>query len=458
MDEFDSMLDMADDVPLHLRVARKLGTGNDTNADSFTEITGRVSITPPPPYEPSDSEESTSERVKNILSSIDNVLDPKLKSKKTNIIGKRKNEESNNAEIKVPRKRGEATSGKSAKPSKEYKEAEKIFNKQTDKHEVNKYMLVCIDPQVVSCPAGSEILNFLSNPPTSKPEEVFQFRVENQNVPSTLTWKRKILYLNDIGGMPQFQERWIDEQRTLLFGSADEIAAKILDDTFQTWAQSIKSLYGEHHQLTLVVYNYNSYLKADRNAQERAKKAAVRGESANIRRNGNRVSDYQFQEALLSLSIESVMDYRTFDKDTSKGWKDLAGMVFHHTRAVAEAPEKLKKNISNSAGFEFYAKADVKDSISPKNLLEYWKQVLMQVTTMSLERANAIVLRYPSPSLLIEAYRNCSSRSEAELLLANIEIRRVDTIVGGTRRLGDEISRKIYCAFTTSDPLSLLNK
>ncbi len=27
MDEFDSMLDMADDAPLHLRVAKKFGTG-----------------------------------------------------------------------------------------------------------------------------------------------------------------------------------------------------------------------------------------------------------------------------------------------------------------------------------------------------------------------------------------------------------------------------------------------
>ncbi len=29
MDEFDSMLDLADDTPLHLRVARKLGTGKN---------------------------------------------------------------------------------------------------------------------------------------------------------------------------------------------------------------------------------------------------------------------------------------------------------------------------------------------------------------------------------------------------------------------------------------------
>ncbi len=46
-------------LPLLFFSLKSHNLGNDTNADSFTEITGRVSITPPPPYEPSDSEEST---------------------------------------------------------------------------------------------------------------------------------------------------------------------------------------------------------------------------------------------------------------------------------------------------------------------------------------------------------------------------------------------------------------
>ena len=37
------------------------------------------------------------------------------------------------------------------------------------------------------------------------------------------------------------------------------------------------------------------------------------------------------------------------------------------------------------SGFEFFAKGDSKDCISPKNLLEYWKQVLMQVSAVFME-------------------------------------------------------------------------
>ncbi|XP_023335234.1 crossover junction endonuclease EME1 isoform X2 [Eurytemora carolleeae] len=171
-----------------------------------------------------------------------------------------------------------------------------------------------------------------------------------------------------------------------------------------------------------MVYNYATYFKTDKNAQERMRKAAVRGENVNPR-----------------------------------GWKECACNVFHQTRAVAEAPEKLKKSVSSSASFEFYAKAEGKDCISPKNLVEYWKQVLMQVTIISLEKASAITRVYPSPSSLIQAYRTCDSRKEAECLLANIEIRRLDTLVGGIRRIGDEISRKVYLALMSDDETSLLS-
>ena len=36
-----------------------------------------------------------------------------------------------------------------------------------------------------------------------------------------------------------------------------------------------------------------------------------------------------------------------------RGWKECACNVFHQTRAVAEAPEKLKKSVSSSASTYF---------------------------------------------------------------------------------------------------------
>eukprot|EP00088_Acartia_fossae_P000937 TRINITY_DN10349_c0_g1_i4.p1 TRINITY_DN10349_c0_g1~~TRINITY_DN10349_c0_g1_i4.p1 ORF type:complete len:495 (-),score=84.80 TRINITY_DN10349_c0_g1_i4:248-1732(-) len=493
MDEFDSLIE-DDELPLHLRIAQKYGksksgSGGASARDNFyvdsedeqerqtssginqrkgvnIDSSPRACLTPPPPFDPSYLPSQSYERPyePSVLDSIDNLLDPGQKSVKIQNKATENKTRKETVVEKPPKKKPTSNTG-AAKLSKEYKEAEKLHKKQTDKSEVNKYIQVCIDPEVVSSPPGAEILNLLTNPTSNKEEEIFSYTVENQKVPSSLTWRRKVMTLLNSDGQPVLNEYWIEEQRTLIFASAQDIAVKIEQGTFSPWAQSITSIYEVKgrpiHHVTLVVYGYNAYLKLDRNAAERAKKAAVRGETvargANSRATSH-VSEYQFQEALLTLSIEGTMDYLTFDKATDKGWKECAGLVFHHTRAIAEAPDKLKKNISSSAGFDFYAKADVKDSISPKNLVEYWKQVLMQVTTMSLEKANAISQRYSSPTQLIQAYRNCYSEREAELLLANIEIRRVDTIVGGTRRLGDEISKKIYYALTSEDPVSLLTK
>ena len=93
------------------------------------------------------------------------------------------------------------------------------------------------------------------------------------------------------------------------------------------------------------------------------------------------VTKYEAEEALVSLSLDSLADHLTFDKARDKGWREMAGTVFHQTRAVAEAPLKLKKGLSGSAGFNFWASADGKNCVDSKNLTEYWKQILMQVFT-----------------------------------------------------------------------------
>ena len=110
--------------------------------------------------------------------------------------------------------------------------------------------------------------------------------------------------------------------------------------------------------------------KHEKNARERVKTASVRGENPShkdLNRLNKPVTKYDFEEAVVSLSLDNVVDYLTFDKSSSKGWKDLAGTVFHQTRAVAEAPLKLKKGLSGSGGFSFWARADSKDCVDSKN-------------------------------------------------------------------------------------------
>jgi len=343
--------------------------------------------------------------------------------------------------------------------SKALKDAEKATSKQTDKTEVHKYLLVVIDPQTVSSPPGSEILNLLRNPPDSKEESIFQFSVENLPVPESLFWKRKVISYEVTDGKVKMIEQWQEEGRALIFMSAEDLAAKVGSGSLRDWATDAKIKLGGKH-ITLMVYNYKDYFKSDKNAKERVRKAKVRGENpARKDLHVEKVPHYRMEEALVSLSIDRIADHLTFDKATDKGWKECGGSVFHQTRAVAEAPLKLKKGLSGSAGFSFWAKADCKDCVAPKNLPEYWKQVLMQVSSgVGLEKASAIASKYPSPTELVTAYSRCSSVKECQELLANIEVRRTDNILGGTRKVGPDVSRRIYLVLSETNPDNYLTK
>ena len=40
--------------------------------------------------------------------------------------------------------------------------------------------------------------------------------------------------------------------------------------------------------------------------------------------------------------------------------------------------------------------------------------------------------------------------------MTNLEVRRTDNVLGGTRKVGPDISRKIYMVLTSNDPEQLL--
>ncbi|NXD76747.1 EME1 endonuclease, partial [Halcyon senegalensis] len=106
--------------------------------------------------------------------------------------------------------------------------------------------------------------------------------------------------------------------------------------------------------------------------------------------------------------------------------------------------------------FLFYLEKEwrggVKLDHSGKGLFEVWKRQIQQFNRVSLEVAEAIVSVYPSPQLLIQAYKRCSSEQERENMLADILVRRGDGVTATFRRVGPELSRRIYLQMTSYDP------
>lgn len=75
---------------------------------------------------------------------------------------------------------------------------------------------------------------------------------------------------------------------------------------------------------------------------------------------------------------------------------------------------------------------------------ELFKRTLAQYPGSNMQIAKAIAKEYPCPRKLIEAYRSCNSDPEREALLAKIVVKRGAGIAETERKIGPQLSKKIY--------------
>ncbi|NXV97972.1 EME1 endonuclease, partial [Calonectris borealis] len=136
-----------------------------------------------------------------------------------------------------------------------------------------------------------------------------------------------------------------------------------------------------------------------------------------------------------------------------ESWKDFGEFATMFTKAVAKAPFKRERE---KTGFSFCLEkgwcGGVKVDHSGEGLFKVWKRQIQQFNRVSLEMAEAIVSAYPSPQLLNQAYSRCSSEEERENMLANIPVRHGYGVTATSRRIGPELSRRIYLQMTSDNP------
>lgn len=111
---------------------------------------------------------------------------------------------------------------------------------------------------------------------------------------------------------------------------------------------------------------------------------------------------------------------------------------------------------------DWYMGCDNRDCVrvdkDGNGLNRLWKQILTTFPLARLETAEAIMNKYPTVSSLMEAYDKCASPNEAELLLQDIQIRRAAGPLSSSRRIGPELSKKVYKFFSTTDPELLFDQ
>uniref|UniRef100_A0A7M4E2D3 Essential meiotic structure-specific endonuclease 1 n=1 Tax=Crocodylus porosus TaxID=8502 RepID=A0A7M4E2D3_CROPO len=157
---------------------------------------------------------------------------------------------------------------------------------------------------------------------------------------------------------------------------------------------------------------------------------------------------YNYRQALVDLQLHTGIQVRCLEN-----WKDLSDFASMFTKSVAEAPFKRERE---NTGFSFYLENEwcrgVKVDRSGKGLLQVWQRQIQQFHRVSPDMASAIVSAYPSPWLLKQAYHRCFSEQEQQNILADIPVRRGDGVTATSRRIGPELSRRIFLQMTSHNP------
>lgn len=175
----------------------------------------------------------------------------------------------------------------------------------------------------------------------------------------------------------------------------------------------------------------------------------VCGLKAHCKKNRGCVSRTTTEFALTEIQLFLNCSYRFIESD-----EELAITVMQFTKSIAENPFKQQK-MDKYEKENYYLGNDSKDCVKCQNgigLARLFTQQLIKLPMVTLEVAEAITSVYPMPMLLISALEDSESPMD---LLADLPIRRAGPL-SSTRRIGNEISRKVYNLMMSLDRDTLI--
>ncbi|KFV45373.1 Crossover junction endonuclease EME1, partial [Gavia stellata] len=318
--------------------------------------------------------------------------------------------------------------------------------------ECQKYITVVLDPVLLQVKGGGQILSALQ-------AANYSCVIESQAVPCSITWRRKT-----VSSQMEEEDEWTEEPNVLVLLCLEEFLSMEVEGCTEGQKETLQS-YVAHvmekmpgKTLALAVAEVENYFRSLRvQPKKRLQQASAMGNQEGVqgkwrkkkvKDTGLEVTRLDVEEALVDLQLSKQVQVTFFES-----WEELGEFATMFTKAVAEAPFKRERE---NTGFSFYLEkawcGGVKVDRSGKGLLEVWKRQIQQFNRVSLEMAEAIVSAYPSPQLLNQAYSRCSSEQERENMLANIPVRRGEGVTATSRRIGPELSRRIYLHMTSNDP------
>ncbi|XP_069399241.1 crossover junction endonuclease EME1 [Ovis canadensis] len=379
-----------------------------------------------------------------------------------------------NAEVPLPQKRrkysqkvqkssaqgcqqwGRASQKESTQRQQERKKKTALVNrlKAQRPEECLKHIVVLLDPALLQMGGGGQLLGALQSMDCC-------CVIEAQAVPCSLTWRRRA------GPSEDGEEGWVEEPMVLVLLLAEVFMSMIYHfkqgslgsteegkETLRSFVTDITARTAGK-DLSLVIVDPEKHFSAP-NPLRRKQRVASREQAKEKKKQQKQPEASAVPMATRVAMEEALVDLQLHTEAQAQivqSWKELADLACAFTKAVAEAPfKKLRDQTSFSFCLESDWAGGAKVDHSGRGLALVWRRQIQQLNRVSLEMASAIVDAYPSPQILIQAYKRCFSEQERQNLLADLKVRRGEGVTATSRRVGPELSRRIYLQMTALQP------
>uniref|UniRef100_A0A3Q4HBN1 Essential meiotic structure-specific endonuclease subunit 2 n=1 Tax=Neolamprologus brichardi TaxID=32507 RepID=A0A3Q4HBN1_NEOBR len=132
-------------------------------------------------------------------------------------------------------------------------------------------------------------------------------------------------------------------------------------------------------------------------------------------------------------------------------WQEVTDHVCAVTKALSKRPFKYGAELPFCVDGSWASGVRVEKDGS--GLIQVWSRQIQQLNRVSPAVASAVTASYPSPQLLLQAYNSSGSEEDRKGLLAGLSAKSG----GKERRVGPEISARVYRCLTAHNPQLVLD-
>ncbi|GAA6227988.1 probable crossover junction endonuclease EME2 isoform X2 [Lates japonicus] len=294
-------------------------------------------------------------------------------------------------------------------------------------------LTVCVDPALLQQDGSDILLDTLA-------AFEWRFSIESQQLPNSITWTRDLPQGDD--GIGSVEE----EQVVLVLGLTD----------FMDMVVSVKTMLDSDGEETGVGSFLSPLLECLNRDAKKVVTLLVTDSQPDY--SGTDAFGVQAKPGMENMDIEEVLVYLQLCKNISlvflDGWQEVTNHVCAVTKALSKRPFKL---LTERAELPFCVDGSwasgARVERDGSGLIQVWSKQIQQLNRVSPAVASSVTAAYPSPQLLLQAYQSLESEEERKGLLAGLVVKSG----GKERRIGPEISARVYRCFTAQNPQLVLD-